>query len=290
MSKKSGTDDGLELLSGSLVFLGLTITIPAFLLYGLGAATDPDNLVKYFFYAVLALPVLIWKFVDVYLQNRDFYSEHEELKGFGYVTFHSPDQTFLGREFPNLMKAKVLVPLFLAVSLFFGALISINGQLAVGTPSLVEGSVSPGASLGLAVEPAVSSETFFFNVGILYGLIGGIWLFLSRRGVSNKWNYVISHVASVFVTSILFLMYHSFRYGGQETAQASVLLLGFITNALTAVTHSIIPAYLIHGSGNFFSKASSAGIFTSEVAMLVALIGMLISALVFLHFLFKEIG
>jgi len=52
----------------------------------------------------------------------------------------------------------------------------------------------------------------------------------------------------------------------------------------------MIPAYLIHGSGNLFSKASSAGIFTSETAILVALLGMLISGIVLLHFVFKELG
>jgi hypothetical protein len=29
---------------------------------------------------------------------------------------------------------------------------------------------------------------------------------------------------------------------------------------LTAVTHSIIPAYMIHGSGNLFEMASSSGL------------------------------
>ena len=284
------TNDGVEMLSGVMVFLFLTITFPAFLLYGLGAASNTDNLVKFFFYAVLGFTPLLVNFVTVYLQNRDFFEEYPSLKGFQYLTFHSPENTALGREFPKWTSAKVLFAVFFVVSMFFGALVSINGQLAVGTPSLVTGSVSPGASLGLAVEPAVSAETLFFNVGLLFGFIGLFYFFLNSRGVSPRWSYILSHILSVFVTSIMFLMYHGFRYGGQESSQASVLLLGVITNSLTAVTHSMIPAYLIHGSGNFFSKASSAGIFTSEVSILVAFVGMLISGIVLLHFLFKEIG
>jgi hypothetical protein len=284
------TNDGVEILSGTLVFLFLTITIPAFLLYGLGAAGDETNLVKFFFYAVLGFSPILVNVVTVYLQNRGFFDQHPELKGFQYFTFHSPENTFLGKEFPNLMSAKVLLPLFFVVSMFFGAMVSINGQLAVGTPSLVTGSVSPGASLGLAVEPAVSAETLFFNVGLLFSFIGGIYFFLYGRGVSPRWSYVLSHILSVFITSILFLFYHSFRYGSQETSQASVLLLGFITNSLTAVTHSMIPAYLVHGSGNFFSKASSAGIFTSETSILLAVVGTLVSGVVLIHFLFKELG
>jgi hypothetical protein len=283
------TDDGLEILSGVLVFFFLTIGLPAFMLYGFGAASEQANLVKYFFYAVLGVSALIVNFVTVYLQNRGFFEEHPSLKGFQYFTFHSPENTALGREFPNLMSAKVMLPLFFVVALFFGALVSINGQLAVGTPELVTGSVSPGASLGLAVEPAVSSETFFFNVGMLFGQIGLIYFFLYGRGVSPRWSYILSHVLSVLLTSVEFLLYHNFRYGGQETSQASILMLGFITNGSTAATHSIIPGYQIHGSGNFFSKASAAGIFTSETAILLTVVGMLVSGVVLLHFLFKEL-
>jgi len=284
------TEDGLEILSGVLVFLFLTVGFTTFILYGVGAAEDQSNLIKFFFYGLLAIPVLLFNILTIYLQNRDFFEENPSLKGFQYFTFHSPENTFLGRKFPNLMSAKVMLPLFFVVALFFGALISINGQLAVGTPQLVEGSVSPGASLGLAVEPAVSSETFWFNVGMLFGQIGLIYFFLYRRGVSPRWSYILSHILSVLLTSVEFLVWHSFRYGGQETSQASILVLGFITNGLTAATHSIIPAYLIHGSGNFFSKAAAEGIFTSETAILLTGVGMLISGVVLAHFLFKELG
>jgi len=284
------TEDGLEILSGLLVFLFLTVGFTTFMLYGAGAASERTNLVKFFFYGLLAIPVLLFNIATVLLQNRGFFEEHPELKGFQYFTFHSPENTFLGKKFPKWTQAKVLFSLSFIVALFFGAMISINGQLAVGTPQLVQGSVSPGASLGLAVEPAVSSETLFFNVGLLFGQIGFIYFFLYGRGVSPRLSYILSHVLSVLLTTVEFLVWHSFRYGGQETSQASILILGFITNSLTAVTHSIIPAYLVHGSGNFFSKASSAGIFTSEIAILVTVVGMMLSGVVLLHFIFKEIG
>lgn len=284
------TEDGLEILTGVLIFLFLTIAFPAFILYGLGAASEQTNLVKYFFYAVLGFSPLLVNFTTVYLQNRGFFEEYPSLKGFQYFTFHSPENTFLGKKFPNAFSAKVMLPLFMVVALFFGAMVSINGQLAVGTPQLVEGSVSPGASLGLSVEPAVSSETFFFNVGMLFGQIGLLYFFLYGRGVSPRLSYILSHVLSVFLTTIEFLLYHDFRYGAQEASQASILVLGFITNGLTAVTHSIIPAYLIHGSGNLFSKAAAEGIFTSEIAILVTVVGMMLSGIVLLHFLFKELG
>jgi hypothetical protein len=284
------TEDGLELLVGVLMFFFLTIALPAFLLYGLGAASEQANLVKYFFYGVLGFSPLLVNFATVFLQNRGFFEKHPALKGFQYLTFHSPEQTPLGQKFPKLVKPVVMISLFTIIALFFGMLVSVSGTFSVGTPDLVTGSISPGAELGLAVEPAVSSETFFFNVGMLFTQIGLIYLFLFTRGVSARWSYIWSHLLSWILTSVEFLLYHSFRYGTQETSQASVFLLGLITNGFTALTHSIIPAYLIHGSGNFFSKASSAGIFTSDFALLIVVVGTLVSGIALLHFLFKELG
>lgn len=64
-----------------------------------------------------------------------------------------------------------------------------------------------------------------------------------------------------------------------------ILLLDFITNTLTAVTHLIIPAYMIHGSGNLFEKASSSGIWANEVSTAVALL-VAVTAGVLLRFIF----
>jgi len=282
------TDDGTEILSGVFAFLFLTIAVPAFLLYGNGAAENQANLVKFFFYAVLGFAPLMVNFVTVYLQNRRYFERHPSLKGFQYFTFHSPDQTWLGKQVPALLKPKVLFAVFFSFSMFFGAAVSVNAQLATGTPELVTGSVSPTTSLGLAVEPAVSSETFFFNIGMLFGQIGLIYMFLYKRGVSNRASYIIAHVLSVVLSSVEFLLYHSFRYGVNEAAQSSILMQGFIYNSLTAATHSMIPAYLIHGSGNFFSKASKEGIFTSETSILIAVVGVVLSGLVTVYFLFQE--
>jgi hypothetical protein len=76
------TDDGVDVLSGVLVFLFLTIIFPAFRLYGLGAAGDRTNLVKFFFYAVLGFTPQLVDFVTVYLQNRHFLEQHPSLKRF----------------------------------------------------------------------------------------------------------------------------------------------------------------------------------------------------------------
>lgn len=284
------TKDGLELFAGILMWFVLGIGFPAMLLYGVGAAQDNTNLIKFFFYAVLPMPVLSWKLFDVYLQNRGFYERYPELRGFGFITLHSPEKSPL-RDAPEWMTdAKVLAAVSFAFAMFLGALVSVSGTFATGTPDLVTGSVSPGASLGLAVEPAVFAETMFFNVGLFFLTVGSVYFFLYRRGLSAEWCYRISHVVAFPVTGVGFLYYHNFRYGAVEAAQANILMQGMIYSGATAATHSIIPAYLIHASGNFFSKASSAGIFTSDTSILIAVVGAVLSMLLGAYFVFKEIG
>lgn len=283
------TDDGLELLALVVAWLG-SIGISAMILYGVGAASEPVNQEKFYFYGILAVPVILWKLVDVYLQNRGLYDRYPELTGFGFVSFHSPDQTPIGKRVPDWVGWKVLFSLFFAVAMVFGLVVNVSGQIAVGTPDIVTASVSPGASLGLAVEPAVFSETLFFNIGMPFFIIGVLWYALRSVNVSRGVTYVVSHAVAIPVSSVGFLIYHSFRYGAVEQAQASILMQGFIYNSLTVVTHSAIPAYLIHGSGNFFAKAAEDSIFSPEQAVLVASIGFVASMGVFSYLVVQNLS
>jgi len=165
MARRPQTEQVLELISNWLFYIVFTLSIPLGLMYGLGAAENTSNLVKFFLYAIIGLPVVIF--------------------------------------------------------------------------SLIRNGMDPGAAV------------------------------------------VASNTVSVVTTTLAFLFYHNFRYGAAETSQVGILLLGFITNTLTAVTHSIILAYMIHGSGNLFEKASSAGIWANEVAVAVALIAALVGIVVF---------
>jgi hypothetical protein len=283
---RPGTKQALELISIWLFYLVLTVSIPLALIYGLGAAENNSNLVKFFLYTIIGLPVVIFSLIRVYLKNRGYFEANPELKGFDFLTIHSPQQTFLGKRFEWIRSPVRLTAVFLVVGMMLGALVSQSGQFAPGVPVLVQGSVAESTTaLGLAVEPAVSAETLFFNVGLLMSTTAVLMLFLIRNGMDPGAAVVASKTVSVVTTTLAFLFYHNFRYGAAETSQVGILLLGFITNVLTAVTHSIIPAYMIHGSGNLFEKASSAGIFANDVAVAVALIGALVGIFV-LGFIF----
>ncbi|GGN96098.1 hypothetical protein [Haloarcula pellucida] len=91
-----------------------------------------------------------------------------------------------------------------------------------------------------------------------------------RSGLNLPVAVIASKVIAVPVTSLAFLFYHNFRYGAAETIEVGILMLRLITNTATAVTHSIIPAYSIHGSGNLFHKASTSGIWANDIAVAVA--------------------
>jgi hypothetical protein len=281
------TRDGLE-LGAVTAFVITAFLFAGYLLYGAGAASNTSNLTKFMFYGVLAGLVLIGLTVRVYLDNRGVL-DAPELSGFKNITAHSPEDTWIGKTFPNFVKPLVMTSFFLMVSMFFGAMVSISGQFATGTPELVTGSVSASTSLGLAVEPAVSTETLIFNMLVLFGTAAGLTYLLVRSGVSPGFAWVASKVVSVLTTSVFFLLYHNFRYGAQESSQFSIFLLGLITNTSAAATHSIIPAYLIHASGNFFSKATQAGIFSNELSIVVAVAVMIFSGLGFLYTFFQEV-
>lgn len=268
----------MELLGTVLIFFFLTVGFPAFLLYGLGGAEKQVNLVQFFFYGVLALPAVIVIFAKIYLQNRGFFEERPAFQGFQYVTLHSPEHTWLGKRFKIVRSWKALTAISLVLAMGFGAMVSISGQFVSGVPTLVQGKIHSSATLGLAVEPAVSSETLFFNIGMLGLQSAGLFYFFRRREFTAFQSAFVARVIAVFLTTAEFYLYHNFRYGTAETSQIGVLMLGFLTNTLTALTNSMIPAYMIHGSGNLFHKATVAGIFTNEIAVVVTVIGMVVGS------------
>lgn len=59
-------------------------------------------------------------------------------------------------------------------------------------------------------------------------------------------------------------------------------MLGLLTKVLTAATDSMIPAYMIHGSGNFFKKLSELGIFTNELIIVGTVAAGLITVAVYI--------
>lgn len=261
--------DAKELAAGAaLVILG-TVTVPAFLLFGpSGAAAEHANMISFFFFAILSFASLSALLVKMELHFHGYLRKYEGFDRF--LTIHSPERTRLGQKIPSLQPPVTMFLVFSVISMVVGVAVSTSGTFVSGVPTLVEGSASDTTMLALSVEPAVSAETMFFQFLILMGQTAAIYTFLVNRGISPFQSAFISKVISVITTTIFAFLYHSFRYSAQETAQGGVLVLFGTLNTATALTNSIIPAYLIHGSSNLFAKASAEGIFSSEFAVVAA--------------------
>lgn len=279
--------DAKELAGGAaLVILG-TVTIPAFLLFGPGgAAAEQANMTSFFFFSILGFASLSALLVKAVLH---FQGDLREYEGFDrYLTINSPERTWLGQRIPALQSPVTMFLVFSVISMVVGVAVSTSGTFVSGVPTLVEGSVADTTTLALAVEPAVSAETMFFQFLILMGQTAAIYTFLVNQGWSEFQAAFVSKFISVITTTVFAFLYHSFRYSAQETAQGGVLVLFGTLNTATALTNSIIPAYLIHGSSNLFAKASAEGIFSSEFAVVAAVsIAVLGLAALFVKFFVK---
>jgi hypothetical protein len=269
--------DALELF-GITFFYGInTLTIPGFILYGLSAADQQVNLVKFFLFGLLPIWVVATVIVRIYLENQGWFDRNPEYIGFNHITVHSPGQTLLGKHIPQLRSVAAMVSISLVLGALFGLLVGVSGSISTGVPVFTEGSIqSDASSLGLAVEPAVSSETLFFNVG-LFGLFqAGILFFLIRNDARYFYANIVAKSIAVVLTTVSMYVFHIFRYGAAAAEQIGIIFLGLITNTLMALVNSAIPAYFIHAFGNLFLKARTDGIWTQAEIVAIALSVMMI--------------
>ena len=266
-----------------VVFLPFIIAIlaPLFSMYGLGGAENEKNLSKFVLYGVVLYGSIIAVVVVKLLNSQGWFDTRPQLKPFARVTVHSPRNTLIVQELQKLgtpgktiantiIRPTQLTFWFVLIALVFGGMVAYSGTFVSGVPTLVEGQVSETAQLSLAVEPAVMTETLSFNVFLFYIITGGVgWLLITRFDLELFYAIIVGKVVAVIVGTPLFMVYHFFRYQGSEASLVGVGLLGFLTNLFTALTDSIIPAYLLHAAGNFFQELQTLGVFTNEL-MVVA--------------------
>ncbi len=265
-----------------LVFLPFLIAIifPLFAMYGLGGAENEKNLSKFVLYGVVLYGGIIAIVVVKLLDGQGWFDTRPALKPFARMTVHSPRNTLIVQELQKLgrpgeavantiIRPTQLIFWFGLIALVFGGLVAFSGTFVSGVPTLVEGQVSETAELALAVEPAVMTETLVFNSFLFYTITGGVaWLLITRFNLELFYAIIVGKVVAVIVNTPLGIVYHFFRYQGSEAALTGVGLLFFLTNLFTALTDSIIPAYLLHASGNFFQELQTIGVFTNELMVL----------------------
>jgi len=283
-----------EALAVPLFATLLMVGVPTVALMIGGGAESEANMWKFVFYGVMgALPAFLVSIVRL-LESEDFFERNEQLKPFSRFTVHSPRNTYLGTRFGTISEAiskpQNLFLISFIPALFMGMLIGITGTFVSGIPVLTQGQITSGAQLGLAVEPAVFSETMFFNMFMFFLLTGSIaWFLWQKLELSLFWSYVIAKTIVVPLNTLIFVAYHFFRYAGSEASLLGVFFLGLLTNLLTAATDSIIPAYLVHANGNFFHKLRAMGIFTNEM-MIVFTVAIAVVSLLAYTWLFNPFG
>lgn len=179
---------------------------------------------------------------------------------------HDPEESILGKvaSFRNQFIGGVLV-------------FSIAGIFAVVqntflTGVIVQQQIAETATLALAVEPAVMTETMIilFLVSVLVVLLN----VLVARGVINKPTKEAFKLGVIpFVIMMFWIAFHSFRYSSSEVNILGVALFGLVSGFLIVTFNSFLMAYLLHAANNLFQASnglfSDAGITTFTVIFLV---------------------
>lgn len=286
--------DYTEILGVLLAVVALMVAVPSMALFFLGGAENQTNLVKFFFYGIMGFSAALLIVGVRFLEGTGYFARHAEWRPFARITVHSPEDTLLVqtlRGFGGLgdtLADAVVKPgrftlIWFVIALVFGASIAITGTVVSRVPTLVKGQITETAQLALAVEPAVFSETLFFNVALFYIQMAAIaWVLVQRAGLDLGYSLIIGKVVAGVLTVLEFLAYHTFRYGPDESALLGILFLGTLTVVLTAVTDSMIPAYLLHASGNFFKKLHELGVFTNELVVVATIVGGLLAIVLYL--------
>lgn len=252
----------------------LTVVIPSAILYGAGAVEDEVNLVSFFFYSILALiSSLVAVFMMWFKATGVFDKIDDKYRGFALMDIHDTSHSYVGSRIEFIRDARKLILASLVFGILFGMMVMVGGTFATGVPTFTEGQLSNASELVLSVEPAVWSETLFFNMFVLWGTTGlVVYLMIDNFDVDFEDAVIPAKVIGFIVSVFAFWIYHNFRYGAEETSQIAIFLLGFLTNFVTVVTGSVIPAYFIHAPGNFFDQLNRLGVFTDEIAIFYTII------------------
>ena len=285
-----------EVLAVTLMSVFLGILVPTTALFVLGGAGDQANLIKFFFYSIMLFASVLAIDIVRLLKSEGWFSKNPAYEPFSRMTAHSPANTLFYQKLKDVepvgsfiadtvKKPSKLFVWFYGLSIALGTFIGVSGTFVSNVPNLfVEGaSVSSGRSLLLAVEPAVISETLFWFVFFFYSVVGSVgYLFYERLDFDLSASVIIGKFLSVPLTTVAFTAYHLFRYSNSQADLLGVAFLGGISSLTVAVFDSIIPAYLVHASGNFFNKANSLGLFANELVIIATVLFGVISIIAYM--------
>ena len=290
MRRKPDREWKYEIMAFWVYIFVVDIAITSVLLFGFGGVLNSENFTSWLFYNVMLLGGRgLWTKKKVFRHDPDM-KDSALVDVFDFVKFHDPQDSPLGKLLPFMARNRTFFLFWTVVAIILGIGVSATGTFVSGTPDfVVKGQISEVVSLGLSVEPAVFSETVFFNGLLTYLQAGLIYLgvlkFAGKGNVNKRWLIVLAFLIAVPLSAFEFLQYHNVQYPNSEASQLGVLLLGLITSGLTVLTGSLYPAWAIHGSGNFFKTLLGLNVDSGIVT--VATILFLILFVVVYRWIFK---
>jgi len=239
----------------AIVFLFfMNVIFPSIALYLFGGVTDPERAgVSMWYFASVSLPAIV---VLLFLLIEFIKTQQPAIKkslGWAGIIFYDPEISFSGL-FPSVTKFFTLYRLTIFSLFIFPILFmfsSITNTFFVGVPGMVAQQITETGQVMLSAEPTASSETILFLVLFSISINFFFWLWKDRRVISKTFYYV-QLALQPLLFAVIWMLFHSARYGTQEVALQSTLIFGLM-GGLTLVTFgTLLLWYIAHFFNNFY--------------------------------------
>ena len=262
MSKRENTKPVLALIA----FYTFLVLFIVFVLFGLGAGKDMDNLWLFLFSIVPTILVIGLMIAERYLVGNEWIDS----------IIHEPEKGILHVIHP-IFKDPVFLLLISLIMFSMIGLFSAVTNTFFFMP--VEYRVTPAARTIMAAEPASTSETLWFQGLLLPTFMGIIAVyFLKLRSPTLYQRLLLGVLVSFLILAPVEMLYHMVNYGSEEVELVHTYIFGAGASLITVMTGSIIPAIVWHSANNFFFGVKE--YFSNDMAIIVA-----ITAIIFFIFL-----
>lgn len=200
-------------------------------------------------------PILAFSVIGIFLLRLG--EQNNSSKYFAFI--HDPEKGF----FENIGIVKnpyTLIGICLVIFTVIGLIGALTNTFFVATPqafTIPSQQISTASELLFGVEPSATTETALFLL-IMFGLmsLAKLTLFKNIDFKKNKGMYFVAIFVLSLIIGLIWMSYHSIRYGSIETSLLFTFFFGFFGALLTLSTGSIIPWWIWHFENNLFFQAN----------------------------------
>lgn len=216
-----------------------------------------------FTYLVLGILVFVIWAVSKLIKQKDS------------VDFPNPvifenETTFFGKISPR-MNGIITLAIFIFALIVFFSISGKTGFQIVAAPQYQAVEADPTVASLLSVFAAWTEDLFFF--GCMTAVVFGVSYMLSR-------NFWASFVTTLFITPLIFMGFHFFRYGFTALISTeSVLIFGFLMVSYVLMMRDLRLPLFIHASNNAALTLVSMGVYIPNIFGIIIAIAVSIPAL-----------